>query len=411
MREKYVDEVTFSEIKYEENKLLSFNKSNSISYSFRVHRDGMVGVHYQMGEMSDEEGFALAEENLKERPRPYPFELETGKRSRDKTERQVTDKELMEIAKECMTYICETYPRFIFSASFSQKKETIRCSNDKGMDYANTDCAVDVGIGFKHVDSKDITDGGFGFGLRNFDKEIFIKMADNYLANYEKEVELPEEIIIDTQYYGFLGILSANLDGESLALKTSLLSGKIGEKVFSEDFTLVHDLSDEECWFNRFWDGDGCVLENDKRIFIDKGVIVTGFSDKKNAKKYGTLHTGNAYMNFMDIPGAGSTNFKILRSKKTVKELLDGRYCVIPVSYGGGGFAENGDYTMPIQCAMLSDGEKILGKLPPFTMVSSMYDMFGKDFIGVGSDNPIFNDKQILFRVKKGKCKTEGELT
>ncbi len=402
MREKYVQEMLVSKIKYEESKLLSFHRSSTISNSFRVHRDGMVGVHYQEGEMSDEEGFALAEENFKERPRPYPFELETGNRHRDKTERQVADKELLDIAKECMAYLCETYPRFVYSANFDQTKRTDRCINDKGMEYSNTDCAVNVSIIFKHVDSKDIMDGSFSFSLRDFDKEVFTTMADNYLANYETEVELPEEIIIDTQYYGFLGVLNSNLDGESIALKTSLLSDKVGEQVFSEEFTLLHDVSDEECWFNKFWSGDGCVIENDKQIFIDKGVVVFGYADKKNAKKYNIRHTGSAYWNFADIPGAGGLNLRIARSKKTVKELLNGRYCVIPVMYSGGGFADNGDYTMPIQCAMLSDGEKILGKLPPFTMVSSMWDMFGKDFIGVGSDNPIFNDKQILFRVRKG---------
>lgn len=402
MREKYTLEEVNSEIKYEENKLLSFNRSSTKQTSYRVHDAGQVGVHYQVGEISDEEGYAKAEANLKERPRPYPFELETGKRSRDKTEREVTDKELMDIAKECMEYICEKYPRFVFHSTFSQKKSTQSMTNEKGMNYSNTDCAVSVYIGFKHVESKDISDGGFSFSLRDFDKKVFTRMADNYLANYETEVELPEEIIIDTQYYGFIGILNGNLDGEKLALKTSLLTDKIGEKVFSEDFTLIHDVSDEECWFNRFWDGDGCVTEGDKRVFIDKGVVISGYADKKTAKKYGVPHTRNAYMNYADIPGPGALNLRIERSKKTVKELLDGRYCVIPVQYSGGGFADNGDYTMPVHCALLSDGEKILGKLPPFTMVSSMYDMFGKDFIGVGSDNPIFNDKQILFKVKKG---------
>ncbi len=402
MREKYLIEDIYSEIKYEENKLLSFNRNNSKSASYRVHKDGQVGVHYQVGEITDEEGYAKAEENLRERPRPYPFELETGKRSRDKTERELTDKELMDISKECMAYICEKYPRFVFHSTISQRKQTTFMTNEKGMEYSNTDCAVSVYVGFKHVESKDIVDGGFNFSLRDFDMEVFTKMADNYLANYENQVEMPEEVIIDSQYYNLLGILSNNLDGENIALKTSLLSDKIGQKVFSEDFTLVHDVSDEETWFNRFWDGDGCVTEGDKRVFVDKGVVVSGYADKKTAKKYGVPHTGNAYMDFADIPGPGSLNFRIERSKKTVKELLDGRYCVIPVQYGGGGFADNGDFTMPVQCAMLSDGEKILGKLPPFTIKSNMYDMFGKDFIGVGSDNPIFNDKQILVRVDTG---------
>lgn len=402
MKEKYVAEFTSSEVKFEENKLLSFQKRSTLTTSYRVHRDDKVGIHCQVGEISEEEGFAIAEENLKERPRPYPFELETGKRSRDKTEKQFTDRELLELAKECMEYLCEKYPRFVFSANFVQSKRTDTCINDKGMEYSNTDCAVNANITFKHVESKDISDGGFGMGSRSFDKETFCRMADNYLANYEVEVELPEEIIIDMQYYSLVGILTAGLNGENLALGTSLLTGKVGEKVFSEDFSFTNDVSDEECWFDPFWDGDGCVTEGDKRTFVDKGVIVSGYADKRTAEKYHVPHTGNGSISFSDIPDPALANVRIVRSEKTVKELLKGRLCVIPVSYCGGGFADNGDYTMPIQCAMLSDGEKILGKLPPFTMVSSMFDMFGKDFIGVGADNPIFNDKQILFKAKKG---------
>lgn len=402
MREKYVSEFIESEVRYEESKLLSFHKNNSRMNSFRVYRDGKVGIYCQTGEVEDEVGYKKAEKNLV-RERPYPFELETGKRSRDKTERFVSDKELMELAKECMQYICEMYPRFVFTANFRQNHRTDYLVNEKGMDYKNIDCAVSVSIGFKHVDSKDITDGGFDFSLRSFDKEVFVKMADNYLENFEKEVALPEEIIIDTQYYQVAGMVANCLNGERLALGTSLLSGKIGEKVFSEDFTLMHDISDEECWFDPFWDGDGCVIEGDKRVFIENGVVLSGYADKKTARKYDVPHTGNAYSDYTDIPGPGGLNLRIARSEKTVKELLNGKYCVVPVLYSGGGFADNGEYTMPVQCALLSDGEKILGKLPPFTMVSNMFDMFGKDFIGVGANNPIYNDKQILFRVKKGE--------
>lgn len=402
MKEKYISENTSSNIKYEENKMLSFQRRNTKVVSYRIHQEGMVGIHCQVGEISDEEGFAKAQENLLERPRPYPFPLESGKRSRNMTERELTDKELLDIAEECMQYICEKYPTFTFKADISQNKQMQHWSNEQGMDYVNVDCCTNVGIGFKHVDSKDISDGSFNFSLRDFDKNVFVQMADNYLSNYMNEVELPEEIIIDMQYYGLLGKLSESLRGENLALGTSLLSGKIGEKVFSEEFSLMDDVSDKETWFNCFWDGDGYVYENDKLLFIEKGVVLTGYADKKDAEKYNIPHTGGAYFDFSDIPGASVLNLRIGRSEKTVKELLKGRYCVIPVSYGGGGFADNGDYTMPIQCAMLSDGEKILGKLPPFTMISNLFDMFGKDFIGVGADNPIFNDKQILFRVKKG---------
>lgn len=402
MKEKMIIENVFSEVSYEESKLKSFHRQNVSRTSFRVYEDEKVGIHFQVGNISETDGFQRAEENLKLRPRPYAFELETGVRSRDKTERELTDKELMDTAEECMNYLREKYPQFIYGASFEQHKQNVCQTNEKGMNYSNKDCSVNVNINFKHVDSKDIVDGYFSFSLRDFDKNVFFKMADDFLANYDKDVELPEEIIIDTQYYSLLGKLSESLNGEMLSLGTSLLSGKIGEKLFSEEFTLMHDVSDEECWFNRFWDGDGCVIENDKLLLIDKGVVLTGYADKKTAKKYNIPHTGNAYTDMADIPGPGGVNFRIARSSKTIKELLDGRCCVIPLSAGGGGFVENGDFTMPVHNSLLYDGEKVLGKLPPFTVVSNMFDMFGKDFIGVGSDKPIYNDKQILFKVKKG---------
>ena len=55
MREKMVREMITSQIKYEENKLLSFHRSSEKKYSFRVYRDGNAGIHYQVGEMDDAE--------------------------------------------------------------------------------------------------------------------------------------------------------------------------------------------------------------------------------------------------------------------------------------------------------------------------------------------------------------------
>ena len=61
MREKIMFEEVVSQIKYEENKLLSFHRSSTDTTSYRVYEDGKAGIHYQVGKMSDEEGFALAE--------------------------------------------------------------------------------------------------------------------------------------------------------------------------------------------------------------------------------------------------------------------------------------------------------------------------------------------------------------
>ncbi len=398
MKEKFTYTECCSTVEFEENKIISFHKNDSAVYSFRVLKDGKLGIHFQKGEMDDATGYALAEANLALN-RPYPYELETGCRKRTKIERTYSDKELLSIAKEALSRITEKYPQFTLRGTFSLQTDCFKQTNDKGLDYENNDSHIQVTVVYKHKDSKDIENGEFTIGQRDFSFEKLYEMADNYLGNYEKQAEFPEEAILQSQYYNFVGALVSQLNAEQLALGTSLLCGKLGKKVFSENFTLIDDDSDETCWHAPFWDGEGCVKEKDMRTFIKNGVPLLGYSDKRIAEKYKVPHTGNASRNYDDIPDNGRTNMIIKRSDKTVKELLAGRYSIVIDLADGGGFNEAGDYVLPVFHSFLCDGEKFLGSLPPFTLTSNLFDLFGKDFIGVGSDQPVFNDKQILIKV------------
>ncbi len=398
MREKLQQQNIYSEVAIEENKIKSFHKSNTTCTSFRVYKNGEAGFHRQVGEIEDERGYALAEENLCLH-RPYPYSLETGIRSRNKIERNYTDKELLDAAKEALAHLTEKYPQYTLYGSFSMQSSRVSQTNDLGMDFENRDCHMQATFRYKHNTGTNLWDGSFSISERNFSMEKLYDIADNYLGAFENKVELPEEAILQTQYYNFTGYLSGHLDAELLSLNTSLLAGKLGQQVFSEDFTLVDDVSDDYCWHTPFWDGEGCVKENDKRVFVEKGVPLLGYADKRIAEKYNVPHTGNAGHSYSDVPSNGNTNMQIKRSTKTTKELLNGRLTVVLDNYSGGGFNEKGDYVMPVHHAFLCDGEKFLGSLPPFTLTSNLFDMFGKDFIGVGSDQPVFNDKHVLIKV------------
>ncbi|MBO4668755.1 MAG: hypothetical protein J5648_02125 [Lachnospiraceae bacterium] len=391
-----------SSITYEENKPKAFDRSNTVENSYRVYEDGKVGIFYRAGHIDDAEGFRLATADP-ERLRPYPFMPEAGgKRDRSKVESTFTDREVMETAEKYMKYLTENYPQFTFAGGVDTRWCCQTLTNDLGTDYSNTDFAVGVGFRFKHKDSLEMIDGGFSFNLRKMDDgTVFREMADLYLSNYEKEAEIPDEIIIDEQYYGLLGILSSELNAENLALGASRLSGKVGEKIFADDFTLEHDMTDKEAWFTRFWDGEGCVLPEEKLVLIENGVIKTGYSDKRVADKYNVPHTRTAYHNYTDLPGPGGLNLRIKRSEKTVKELLNGRPAVIPLQFTGSDMDANGDMTVVISKALLWDGDKVLGHLPEFRVKANFIDIFGKDFLGVGSDDPIYHDKQILYRVHR----------
>lgn len=401
-REIITSKYDYSEVQIEETKIKAFNKDSRTDRSYRVYDGEYAGIQYVQGSIDDEEGYKKAQDNLALK-RPYKFTLETGTRHRDKTERRYTDKELMEISREALDYLKTHFPDFIFSGSVNVNCSVRAMTNTCGLDVSNTDTVLNIGIDFKHKDSKDISDGWFSIGQRDFQMKKFTDMADNYLTNFTNTVDLPEELIIQTQYYWCLSKLDESLDAENIALGTSLLKDKIGQKVFADSFTLSHDVTDKETWFAPFFDGEGVTCEGDRHIYIENGIILSGYADKHTADKYGAPHTASAGLNMKDVPYNGYTNFRIQRSDKTVRELLDGRLTVVPIVAAGGGFNDKGEFVTPVQNAMLCDGERFIGRLPEFTFKGNMFDMFGKDFIGVGSDNPVFNDKQILVRMQYSK--------
>ena len=400
IKEKHSTQRTVSKMSYEENKPKAFERNSTVESSYRVYENDKVGICYSIGEISDEEGFARAQADP-ERARPYPFTPDAGgERARDKTESVVTDRELMDMAKEYMDYVLEKYPQYTFAASFTSEQQCDTLTSDLGTNYKNSDACIGATVRFKHKDSRDIMDGGFGYNMRTPDDgSVFRYMADQVLGNYETIAEIPEEIIFCLQYYSMTGGLAGELNAENLALGTSRLTGKVGEKVFSEDFTLEHDATDKEAWFTRFWDGEGCVIEGDKLALIENGVIKTGYSDKRVAKKYGVPHTKTAGHNYMDVPSPGGMNLRIRRSDKTLGELLGGRPAVIPMNATSSGVDVKGDMSMVVNTSLLWDGERVVGRLPEFRVTMNFFDLFGKDYIGVGADEmPLFHDKAILIK-------------
>ena len=97
-------------------------------------------------------------------------------------------------------------------------------------------------------------------------------------------------------------LLVQSLNAENLALGTSLLAGKVGEKVFADNFTMIHNVSDSKMWMNTFWDADGIVHKGDKLTYIKNGKILRGYADKRIAAKYNVECTGSAYQDYADIP-------------------------------------------------------------------------------------------------------------
>lgn len=106
------------------------------------------------------------------------------------------------------------------------------------------------------------------------------------------------------------------------------------------------------------------------------------FADRKTAALYNLPHTGGASGSYDDMPGLSVPPLAVAVDSDSIKSALNGKMAVLVVASSGGDFTSDGSYAAPVQLSFLFDGEKIIGKLPEFTMRSSLFKMLGDDYIG-----------------------------
>ncbi|MBO8159230.1 MAG: TldD/PmbA family protein [Thermosyntropha sp.] len=191
----------------------------------------------------------------------------------------------------------------------------------------------------------------------------------------------------------FLGIIASMVNADAVQKGKSMLEGKIGEKVASDNFTLIDDGLCEKGVGAFPFDGEGTA--SSRKVLIENGVLKGFLYDNYTASKEGKKSTGNGQRrSFRTLPGVGTTNFMVKPGEKTPDELISdikrgfyiteviGMHTANPItgefSVGAAGIMiENGRLTYPVK------GAAIAGNLADFL----------KDIEGIGNDLRFYGAK------------------
>lgn len=389
MKEKYIIKTEEYSFNIVQGTLESVRCKNIVKTGYRVYENGFIGVSGILGEADDEEGYKQASENLKLQI-PYPYAPAQGiKKTKDLTGEQVSSKQQMADLEVYLEECRHQYPDFIFSNKVNWNVMTIELENETGTKLVSSDQYMLACILLKHKDSVDIFESAIEFWSRNWDMELLRSETTKMLEGMQREVEIPEDAVILTQWELPAQKIIADLSGKAMGYKTSLFKDKMNEQVFNPQFTLIQTTNNDQL-MAPFFDAEGTLTEKELPL-IENGRIVRCYTDKQTADQFGYECTGSADANYDDVPSLGCPNIDLVPTGKTVKELLDGRLGIILVSASGGDTSPNGNFATPVQYALLTDGEKMLGHLPEFQISGSIYDLFGKDYIGYSTDKLIFN--------------------
>ncbi len=388
MKEIYTQTDKSTTLSISNNQVHSVRNKTIASTGLRVYKKDCIGVAGAQGKVDLKELEKKADEMLKMKI-SYPYA--PGKENKVKVERKINlpaDFDLTLETNEIIDGIVKEQPDFILSHQISLHEVESSLSNEQGLDLMYRDSFLGIGLVFKEKSSANIMDGYYGYAGRDYDRKLFIDSYLKILKAYKTKVDLPEKKTLPVVFScdgAILAKLNSDLNGLQIGTGSSLLTSYLGKDKFHKDLTIWQSNNPDDGLLP-FFDMEGTVNPDYRVALIENGKILKGYTDKKVAAKYNLPYTGCASGSYDSIPKLGQAALQLKPSQKTLKELLNGELGVYVYISSGGDFTSNGEYGAPVQLAFLTDGENLLGRLPELSIGSHLFDMFGKDYIGVSSD-------------------------
>lgn len=407
IKEKYVNRVKEISLNVTQSKIDSIRKKDITKTGIRVYKDKFIGFAGAIGNVNENELEKIAIKSL-DNKMPYKCELSKNivKHEDYSDELKIADDVVKEF-EEVLAVIEKSQPDFIFSNKINIVESETSLTNNDGLDLKYKDKYLNFELIIKEKTSINIFDTGVGFRSRKYNRNDLINLINDTCDVYKNKVTFPKlnkktvPVIFNSADYVILTKFFQELNGNIFGSNSSLFSGKLGEKVFSDNFTLYQN-NDSKNGPLRFFDDEGVINEGYNFPLIKNGVINSPYTDKKTSSKYNLPLTGTATCEYDGVPTLGFPSLKIKESEKSISELLNGEIGIFVDIASGGDFTSDGKFGTPVQVAYLFDGEKKVGRLPELQVSSDIFKMFGEDFVGVSKEciNPLTNDKYVVINME-----------
>lgn len=351
----------------------------------RVYSNGKIGIAGAVGETADQILLEEAQENLLAGiDYPYPL-VKNQEDQRNYNKQPLSSEELLGQAEEILEVLQKEYTDFSFSEFISSNEFTYQMSNSEGLDLKYSDSYFLLNLILKEKASANLFDGALFCQSRHFKPDKFWEFTHGFLEAYRNKVDLPEKDILPVFTLNAgptLPFLNRSLHGERFAKGGSLFSAKLEEQLFSEKITI--DLNRNPLVHSKpFFDAEGIVLPDDRLALIEHGRLIRVLTDKKTAENYNLPHTGAASGAYDDVPTIDGFHPLAFRTdSQDIAQALQGELAIFVFLASGGDFTADGSYATPVQVSFLFDGERLIGKLPEFSIRSHLNKMLGTDYIG-----------------------------
>jgi PmbA protein len=409
-RETYRQNTQETSISVMQTRIESIRTKNITRTTARAYDGKRLGVAGALG-VADEGALMTEAAAALSREIPYPFEPTAGThRSVEVVANFNGSQSFVDEMRELMDAVRSHQPGFVFAGKLNLTTNSEAMQNDTGLDYSYCGTNAGLELWIKEKGSANIIDTAVEYVGTTYDRDRFLATTNMICDAFRNRVDIDDGeypvVFLSTDYL-YRIMLARSLNGLLFGTGTSLFSGKIGEKLFSDKVTLYQSRSEADHIYTPFFDFEGAVNEGDRYKLIDAGTLVAPYTTRTYAAKFNLPHTGAAAGEYDSVPNLGNPGLVLAGTGQTARQIIGGQKAILVLIASGGDFTPDGAFASPVQLGYLYDGEKLVGRIPEANISSHLYDMFGDDFLGVSTDTvlPIGGDRAVVMKMKVEKSK------
>lgn len=358
----------------------------------RVYENGNIGVAGKLGSCDKDELFKAAESKLIKQGVPYKY-APCKPLKKCVTRRKAADfDKLPKCGKALAKKVAAACPGFVVGGKIEYGEYSNTYEGDDGRKLSYDGSVFSVELQFKDKQSSNIMDAYYSASLplygKTAEQDIVADVAAQHDAFFTEKMQLESgEYTVVLDKYDVLRLLIRHFSAENYVGGGSIIGGKLGEKVFSEKLSVAADRNPSTNLGVPFFDAEGTVMPDFRSWLIKDGRVCGLFTNKNTAALYELPQSGCAYASYDGVPGAGMSGLYVKPSEDSLAKLTQGEKAIYISITSGGDMTTDGVVGLPVMLAFLVENGKIAKSVCEFNASGNIFDMLGKDFIGVSSDN------------------------
>lgn len=380
-------------------KIDSYRRKDETQNTVRVYEDGKIGVAGSLGEADWDALTASAVEALANGI-PYPCSLDENKKELHTAEEILPAEELLPAMQHLLDRLAVECPRFGISNKIKLSHFTSTYKNSKGAELSASDVYLVISLIFQNKGAGNLFDCSYGAQVKSFDEDAVVadckKLHDAFYTDVD--IEAGEYPVLFAPGEA-LGIALQHFVGELYASGASLLSGKLGQKVANETFTLCDDRDPRTNPGATFFDDEGQVAPDYRQPLVKNGVLTNLLVSKNSAAMFGLPGAATSGAAYDGVPSVTFQGFHVEQTHGTVADLVPGKAIFVAMA-SGGDMTPDGHFATPVQLAYLVENGEIKGKLPELNIAGDFFDIIGDKYLGCAPDTLLPSTGGTLMAVK-----------